>query len=94
MKIPKDIADKFTWQFKLAGEPLQYPYVKKIKPIPEVCEDCYDVVVDRHIDCQKTKQGWAIKCRACKRYRNPETGEFDLTNTQLRNCWKENKKTK
>jgi nuclear transport factor 2 (NTF2) superfamily protein len=66
----------------------------EVLPKTEICEDCLDTVVDRHIDYRKTKDGWAVKCRTCQLYKNPETGDFDMTGQEFRNYWKENKKAK
>lgn len=96
MKIPDSLQDKLKWKTVNTHSPEaeQFPWVESIIHAQEVCEDCFDTVVDRHIDYRKTKDGWTSKCRNCQLYKNPETGVFDMTNVDLRNYWLEKKKTK
>jgi hypothetical protein len=87
MELPKDIADRITWQ-KGALEQDSFR-VKKIKHEPKPCEDCGKLVEDRRIRISVSKESHVRQghckhhCQSCKLYKNPITGEFDMTFHQI-----------
>jgi len=95
MKIPENLRKrlKITPNKTFEAAP---PNIE-LMPVAEVCEDCCDVVVDRQITYRKVIQPmphWNIQCTVCKNYKDPESGEFNLNQQELRNYWLEKKKTK
>jgi hypothetical protein len=55
--------------------------VKAVKPIAQSCPDCDLPCKDRKIQWIRLTSPvtvWREHCTACKRSRNPETGDFDV----------------
>jgi len=55
--------------------------IKAVKPIAQSCPDCHLPCKDRKIQWFRITAPiniWREHCTACKRSRNPETGDFDL----------------
>lgn len=62
-----------------------------IHPKTEACEDCGNIVTDRVVYikvCDFPKPHWRESCQACKKTRNPVTGEFDLTSVEASNTYR------
>jgi hypothetical protein len=60
------------------------PRITKIKHQPKLCEDCNEVVEDRIVTKRVVTYPvihWREKCN-CGIHKNPNTGEFNLTNNQ------------
>lgn len=77
MDIPKEILEKLECTPKIGEKP-------QFKAQLEKCPDCDRIVENRVLDFLKMNEGrlwwshWKIKCRICKFYQNPATGEFDV----------------
>ena len=60
-----------------------------IKHKPKPCEDCGDVVTNRIVHtraCNTPYKHWRNQCGACKRFQNPDTGEYEFeTSNQVHN---------
>lgn len=61
--------------------------------IPEArnCEYCNRTVYEQTINIrynQNPVPHWDSECTACKRHRNPDTGEFDLTRGELNHYYR------
>ena len=99
MHIPKDLQDRFVWKEARANaedDIVHYPNVTEIK-YDTSCEDC-----GRHLTEMPAKsirivlqpyKRWQTQCKNCGLYQHPDTGEFSLTNQELRSVLSEaNKK--
>jgi hypothetical protein len=81
MKIPEAILERLDLSFEDDGVT---PRTAKLKEIPKQCEYCQLEVTKQRIIYNHTKDGVKVKCTACNNYKNPKTGEFELSNiTQL-----------
>ena len=66
-------------------------------PQAQVCEDCCVTVVDRHIDYRfrkKPYRHWSSYCRSCSKYKNPESGKFDMESAVFKKYWYEHRNDK
>jgi hypothetical protein len=81
--IPKDILNRL--EFKTSKkEPALGPVLRKVNPIEKPCDDCGKIVLDRRVRLsvnrsKLTKPHVKHHCQACKLYKNPTTGKFDMT---------------
>ena len=85
--IPTEILERIEWQRgHHNGDPLR---VKKVKHQARPCEDCGKLVEDRRIRISVSKESHVRQahckhhCQSCKLYKNPTTGEFDMTFHQI-----------
>lgn len=53
---------------------------------PKSCDDCSRIVTNRIVNSRRSHLPYLhykTQCQVCKFYKNPETGEFDLDNSQI-----------
>jgi hypothetical protein len=61
------------------------PVIIRLKPQKRNCDDCECVVTDRRVERKlhhTNKPHWREYCTACKLYKDPRTGRFELTAKQ------------
>lgn len=88
MKMPEELETRLEWKTVEAGEPIQYPYVKKILHETKPCEDCGLLVENRIVDIKRNVRPhphWKRTCKNCKMNYNPESGKYDLNQTDYAN---------
>lgn len=96
--IPKEIRDRIIWKRdkKQEGDPDQ---ILGFRHEPTQCEGCDRIVSGRNVRmsiCTNKDLHSHIKqqCQICKKYRNPQTGAFDLDFHALNDQFRRNKKSK
>lgn len=85
MKLPKEIQDQILWKTPPQKYPEEPVGCVLRTDIPKPCPDCERTVCNRRVNInlrQAPVTHWKWYCTACKKYRNPETGEFDCTANQ------------
>jgi hypothetical protein len=83
--IPPEIFERLEFK-KSKDEEASYPELIRIRPISLPCEDCGEIVEDRRTTTsvrQTPLPHTRTSCSICKRFKNPETGEFDLERNEL-----------
>lgn len=60
---------------------------------PKPCEDCGQTVTDRRVEYRHnhssiTVPHFKVECKICRRFKNPETGAFDMDRKEIDNYWR------
>lgn len=64
--------------------------VAELKPRQQQCQDCNKTVINRTVTrtiYHTPVPHWRTKCLACKMYKNPRTGNFDLDTRSATNAY-------
>ena len=65
--------------------------IKTLKPITKICDDCGQVATNRvtHLTANKSPYPhWKELCKACNKWRNPDTNEFTLESHEVQNYYR------
>lgn len=84
--IPQHILDRIKFKKVKKGETEAYPEVVGIVHESKPCEDCGRTVKGRVVEYklnQYPERHWKEHCVNCKRWRNPDSGKFELDNKAL-----------
>ena len=96
--IPKEIMDRLEWKKSLFQQ--DDPVIKSIRHDPKPCEDCGKMVADRRVrssinyGSQQKLPHIKHHCKSCGLYRNPETGEYEWTFSDVNAHYSVSKKRK
>jgi len=86
MQIPKEILDRLILRTRpTEDENTVYPSEVELKHEPKQCDDCERTVTDRRtaIKLYETPYPhWRNVCLNCKKIKNPDSGEYNLTDKQ------------
>lgn len=68
------------------------PQILKVKNSKQTCPDCgVECPFGHHKEIKKyisnNKVNWRERCCVCNRWKNPYTGQFDLTNSNASQTW-------
>ena len=84
MNIPKELLDRITWAKK--RQPGDPDAIEDISYSAELCEDCGATTHCRRITYNKVHrptEHWRICCKACGLYKDPRTGQSELTSNEM-----------
>lgn len=86
MQIPEPILKRLKFKTSPHERP-DAPGIQEIDPVVQSCEDCNQTVAGRRVEstlCQSPFVFWRTQCMTCRRYRNPQNGEFErLTSGEI-----------
>ena len=81
--IPNDVAQRLVFKPSKDATP---PLLDKITPIPQICEDCGNTVLDRRTVTTKRitpYPHWRTHCKTCQLYKCPLSGKFEIEKPQV-----------
>lgn len=84
--IPPEILERMEFKKPRDADAASYPELKRIRPVPTPCEDCGLTVEDRRVTMsvrQTPVPHTRTVCSICQRYKNPNTGNYDLERAQI-----------
>lgn len=82
-QIPPEIEERIVYKTRKNAddECAAFPTLEKLKPIELQCDGCDKIVMDRKTELKMytfPEKHWREYCTACKKFRNPETGKFEV----------------
>lgn len=85
-KISPDVERRLVFAAPDKKEPAAPPALKKIIYGPYACEDCGVILEEKRVvnltRARQPSPHWSVSCSVCKKWQNPVTGEFNLTNVE------------
>jgi hypothetical protein len=86
--IPDWLLARLKFKAPKEDDEAAFPPLEKICYKDYPCGDCGKMLEQQRIVeirlLNKPNKHWQYSCKSCGKYRNPETGEYCLTNQQLR----------
>jgi len=83
-QIPPEIESRLIFKSRKNAddECAAFPTLEKLKHPELACDDCNRIVVDRKTELKVhawPKRHWREYCTNCKKYKNPESGKFEVS---------------
>ena len=88
MDLPKEILERITWKETKRTTDPELPTIVRIAPIVKECEQGCGKIIYEHQGYTLAKRltpinYWQSMCKVCKKYKNPDTGEYNCSLGEL-----------